>query len=107
MPNKTYTVLIIDMAHFGDEQSNTTLGGFLTLKDACEFAKRRLRDSLEELRQPHQHPADLLKLWVLYGEDVIVVGGDKRYSASTQLDYFINHPATLEERNWKAIKRIG
>jgi len=90
----TYSVLIIDMAHYQDPDSERTVEGFATLEEAKAFARNRVRSSLEELRSEGQSHEELRKLWSIYGEDAIVIGGE--YAGATELDYFIDHPESKE-----------
>jgi len=98
-----YSVLIIEMSHYQDPDGEYEVSGFPTLDLAREFAMRWVRDSVEELRKQKQTAEQLRKLWFTYGEDASVIGGD--YTASSELDHFIKHPATDEERDWKAVKK--
>lgn len=95
-----YSVLVLDMFHYGDPEEETLVEGFTTLEQAREYARRRTRDSVEDQR--HQYPAadaeELRKLWFMFGEDCLVVGG--AYAGFSELDYFITHPASRAERNW-------
>ncbi len=97
-----YSVLIIDMFHYQDEAYERVVHGFPSRELAVEFARRWVRDSLEELRQPRQPREDLRRLWFSFGEDALVIGGE--YTGSSELDSFIDHPASDEERDWQAIK---
>jgi hypothetical protein len=100
----TYSVMILDMFHISqDEGSSYTIDGFPTLELAKEFARRWVRDSLEELRTPGQTREELRAHWFTFGEDAVVLGGN--YSGCSELDFFIDHPATPEERDWQAIKK--
>ena len=76
--------------------------GFADVTTAREFARRRIRDSLEELRAPDQDQKDLLQLWMIYGEDAWVIGDD--YRATSELNDFLVHPASGEERDWQALR---
>lgn len=100
---KAYSVLIIDMAHYMDDDSKTTIDGFPSFEMAKEFARRRVRDSLEELRKQNQNKEELQKSWLIYGEDAIVFDGEKKYEGKSEVDFFIAHPAVPEERDWKSI----
>lgn len=103
----SFQVLLIDMSHYADQENERTISGFPTREDAIDYARCRVRDSIEELRQPGQSREELRRLWFVFGEDALV-SGDPAYHASNDLDDFIQHPATPEERNWSAIeKRIG
>lgn len=98
-----YSVLIIEMSHYQDPEGEYEISGFPSIELAKEFARRYVRDSVEELRKLNQNPDQLRKLWFIYGEDASVIGGD--YHGSSELQYFIDHPATDEERDWKKIKK--
>lgn len=99
----TYSVLVIDMYHYQDPDHESTVDGFPTADLAREFARRRVRDSVEELRRPGQSRDELRRAWFAFGEDAIVIGG--KYAGASELDHFIDHPATAEERDWVAIRR--
>jgi hypothetical protein len=100
-----YEVLIIDMSY--DEEKNFVFEGFPTVELANEFARRWVRDSVEELRASNQTREELRRLWYTFGEDASVLGGEPHYAGSHELDYFIEHPATREERDWQAIKKLA
>ena len=98
---KTYSVLIIDNFHM-DPEHDYKIGGFPTLELAKEFAGRYVRDSIESMRKPGQTAEELRKAWYQFGEAAVVLGGD--YKASSELDFFIDNPATPEQRDWQAVK---
>ena len=104
--SERYSVLIIDMYHYQDPDAEYQIDGFPTFELACEFARRWVRDSLEEQRKPNQSKQDLRESWTMFGEGAVVLGG-KHYAGSDELDFFINNPATGDERDWKAIKRLA
>lgn len=99
----TFAVLVIDMCHH-DPDEDTTVAGFPTLELATEYARRRTRDSLEELRSTARTKEELRKQWYMYGEDCIVLRGE--YKGASQIEHFIEHPATAEERDWLAIEKL-
>jgi hypothetical protein len=103
-PN-AFSVLIVDVGHHDPEkgyaEQGYTKGGFPSLEVAKEFARRWTRDSVEELRSPGQSPEDLRKAWVIFGEDAMVLGDG--YKGSDELDFFITHPATSDERDWQSL----
>ena len=99
-----YAVLVIDMYHH-DADEDTCVLGFPTLQLAAEYARRRTRDSLEELRGSAWTKEELRKQWYMFGEDCIVLRGD--YKGSSEIDHFIDHSATEEERDWKAIEKLA
>jgi hypothetical protein len=100
---QTYGVLIIDMFHY-DPAEDYVIGGFPTEDLAREFARRWVRDSLEEQRQPNQTKEELRRMWFTFGEDAVVLGSRPHYAGSDDLDFFIANTATPEERDWKEIK---
>jgi hypothetical protein len=101
-----YDVLIIDMWRYDPDEGDFHIRGFATFELAKEFARRRVRDSVEELREPGLSPEELRRRWFIFGEDA-VVQGEPHYVGSHELDFFIEHPATAEERDWPAIMRLA
>lgn len=101
----SYTVFVCDMFHFADDpEHELEIPGFPTQEVAIEYARRRLRSSLEELRKEEQSPEELRDLWYTFGEDCRVVGPEGVvYLASAHLDYFIRHPATPEECDYQSL----
>ena len=103
---ESYSVLIIDMFRY-DPDEDYVVGGFSTFELAKEFARRRVRDSVEELRSPGLTKEELRGQWFTFGEDASVIQGEPHYAGSHELDFFIAHPATREERDWQAVKRLA
>jgi len=101
-----YSVLIIDMLQH-DPEEDYVVGGFPTFELAKEFARRWVRDSVEEQRRPGQTQEELRRRWFAFGEDASVLQGEPRYAGSHELDYFIEHAATPEERDWRAVKSLA
>jgi hypothetical protein len=85
-----------------DPEYDYTIDGFDSLETASEFARRWVRDSVEELRKPGQSKGELRAAWFTFGEDAVVVGGD--YAGAKELDFFIEHSATAQERYWQALR---
>ena len=100
-----YAVLIIDMSY--DAEKDFVIEGFPTVELANEFARRWVRDSVEELRGVNQTNEEVRRMWYAFGEDASVLGGEPHYAGSHELDYFIEHPATGQERDWRAIQRLA
>lgn len=92
-----FSVLILDMAERGEGRR---VDGFPTVALAREYARRYTRDSLEELRGG---TGDLRTLFAIYGEDAVVLGDG--YAGFSEIDFLVAHPATPEERDWKAVLR--
>jgi hypothetical protein len=103
----SYSVLIRDMFHrYDEEEEEDVIGGFPTFELAKEFARRWVRASVEEYRRPGQSKEELRGMWYTFGEDA-VARGETVYVGSRELDFFIEHTATAEERDWQAIKRLA
>jgi hypothetical protein len=100
-----YSVLVIDMTY--DPEKHFVIAGFPTVDLANEFARRRVRDSVEELRAANQTREELRRMWHTFGEDASVLGGEPHYAGYHELDFFIDHPATAAERDWKEIERLA
>ena len=103
MAPAAYSVLVIDMFHH-DAEGDIIVRGFPTLDLATEYARRRTRDSVEELRRPSQSSHTLREQWLQFGEDCCVIG--QPYCGASEIDYFITHPATREERDWQIIEAM-
>ena len=86
-----YSVLIIDMARY-DAESESRVGGFESFEAARSYARDFVRRSVEDLRAPNQTAEDLRRLWHMFGEDAVVVGGEGRYAGSHDLEEFIDQP---------------
>ena len=101
---KTFSVKIVDKFHY-DASEDYIIHGFPTRELAIEYARRRVRSTLEEQRKPNQSKEELRHMWFTFGEDVVVIG--EGYSGSSELDFFINNPATSDERDWLVIKKLA
>ena len=99
---ESHAVLILDMSHPFDPSHEYRIEGFTDLSHANEFARRWVRDSVESLRKSGQSGSALRSLWYHYGEDAVVP--HSRYSGSSELDFFIDNPASREERDWQSLK---
>jgi hypothetical protein len=102
-PPATWSVRVLDMFNYMDsEDGEETVAGFLQPEDAIEYARRRMRSSLEEQRPSAVDAEDLRDRWFSFGEDCIAIGTG--YKALEELDYFIAHPATPNEIDWVALE---
>jgi hypothetical protein len=101
-----YSVLIIDMFNY-DSGEDYVIDGFPTFELAKEFARRWVRDSVEEQRKPGQSKEELRRMWHTFGEDASVLQGEPHYAGSHELDYFIEQPATAEERDWQSLRKLA
>ena len=100
-----YRVLVIDNYHVPDDDAAHSVGPFPTWEQAVEYARRRTWDSVEELREADPFPNSLRSQFFMFGESCSAYGGEgKHYSARDELDYFLDHPATKEQRNWSELR---
>ena len=107
-PVVTYYVSIVDFGSYGDGPSCISyVEGFESPGGASEYAKRRTRDSVEELRQPGQSPADLRTVYAIYGESCFAHQSDVPgpiFVAHDHVQWFIDHPATPEQRDYSSLE---
>lgn len=90
-----WSVLVLDMARYQDEEGERTVGGFESFEAARDYARGRVAGSLAELHKPGQAAAELRALWLRFGEDAIVPG-EPGYKASAELDEMIARLAGTE-----------
>ena len=89
-----------------DPEEDYIIDGFPTIELAVEFARRWVRESLEENRKKDKTAEEIKKMWRTFGEDAVVLDGN--YRGSSELDYFVLNPATKKEHtDWKAIKKLA
>jgi hypothetical protein len=98
---ESFAVLVLDMAHTGEDDDGRVIDGFASFADARAYAEARMRASVEELRSAGQSADQLRSLWHLYGEDCLVLGGG--YSGRDQLDGYIANPAGAAEIDWASL----
>lgn len=101
----TWRVLVIDMFHYQMPEDEMVISGFPTEEMAAEYARRRTRDSLEELREPGMNRKTLRERWLTFGEDCLVLDGS--YKGFSEIDFFCDHPATAEERDWVGLAKAA
>lgn len=101
-----YSVIVCDLFHSHEPDHEIEIAGFPTQELAIEYARRRVRDSIEGMRQTGQSHEALRALWRAFGEDCQVIGPDGLlYRASSELESFIAQAATPQERDWQGICR--
>lgn len=95
-------VVVVDMFNYMDDDSVTLITGFPSAADAQEYARRRIRDSVEEMRTIPEDKGDLGWLWLVYGEDCIALGhgADEAWCGFSELETFLVSPANDSERDW-------
>lgn len=104
-----YSVLVTEHSGLPEEGASRSIHRFPTLGLAIEFARRWTRDSLEESRVEGRLHGEALESWLLWGESALVYGegGAILYNARDEIDRFLETPATAEERDWKAVKKLA
>ena len=95
----TWAVLVIDLFHSYEPDGDHLESGFTTREDACEYARARTWASVEELRTPGITLDELKSQWWSFGE-ACLVGGEPRYSAAEEIDYFVANVATAAQCDW-------
>ena len=102
-----YAVAVLDMFNYMDDEGAMLVDGFPSAEIAKEYARRRMRDSVEELRAADQSREELKELWFVFGEDSLVVGGEgsDAYYGLADLDFFIDQAASTAERNWLELEQ--
>lgn len=100
-----YTVQVVDMSKFGEPDGEQLVQGFTSAEHAEEYAVRRVRASLEELRAANQDPDELRRLWFLFGQDALVV--ETEFSGSMAMDRYLLEPASPEECDWTSVAPRG
>lgn len=99
----TWSVLVLDMFNYMDpEDGEYTVTGFQRPEDAIEYARRRVRSSVEEMRPSASSAEELRSQWFMFGEDCVAIGAG--YKALDELDDYIAHPATPEETDWMSLE---
>ena len=95
-------ILAIDMFNYMDDYSVTLITGFPSATDAQEYARRRTRDSVEEMRTIHEDEENLRWLWLVCGEDCIALGHStgETWCGYSELESFLESPASAKERDW-------
>jgi hypothetical protein len=105
--DESYAVAVLDMFNYMDEEGAMLVDGFPSAEIAKEYVQRRMWDSVEELRAASQSREELKELWFVFGEDSLVVGGERSdaYYGLADLDFFIDHPASTAERDWLELEQ--
>jgi hypothetical protein len=58
-----YGVLVMDNAHYMDQDEEKIVSGFATLDEAVAYATNRVSSSLEELYKAGMSKRELTELW--------------------------------------------
>jgi hypothetical protein len=104
-PDGGWRVRILDLSAQSEEDRVVEeIAGFPTLMQANGFARRYVRDSVELCRAAGMSARQVLDAWFAFGEDVEVMqAGENAWRSGNELAEFADHPAGLEERDWRAL----
>lgn len=103
-PDGGWRVRILDLSGGAQDNVVEEVGGFPTLMQANEFARRYVRDSVEHARGPGMTTKEVLETWFAFGEDAVVVdAAEAGWRSATELGDFVDNPAGAEERDWRAL----
>jgi hypothetical protein len=103
-PEGGWRVRILDLSGGAEDNIVEEVGGFPTLMQANAFARSYVRDSLERCRSAGMSEREVLDAWFAWGEDATVLdAGDDGWRSGTELADFSRHPASAEERDWRAL----
>ena len=103
-PDGGWRVRILDLSGGAEDNIVEEIDGFPTLMHANAFARRYVRDSVERCRAAGMSTKDVLESWFAFGEDAIVVDASEGgWRSAAELGDFVDRPAGLEERDWRAM----
>ena len=101
-----FTVTVRDNFHGMEEDGYYDLSGFSTWEDAVEYARRLTWNSVEECRavEPGQTLEVLRHRFAMFGEVASVRDGGRRYSGDDEVEFFLAHPATADQRDYEVLR---
>lgn len=103
-PDGGWRVRIKDLSGGAEDGISEEIGGFPTLMQANEFARRYVRDSIERCRSPGLAPRDVIEAWFAFGEDVEVIdAGEGGFQSAPHIASFAEQKAAAHDRNWRAL----
>ena len=103
-PPGGWRVRIMDNSGGAEDGISEEIGGFSTLMQANEFARRYVRDSIELCRQDGLLGRAVIEAWFAFGEDAeILDAGDAAWRSAPEIAVFADHPADRDARNWRAL----
>ena len=110
-PPDMYSVHVVDMWDYPDDDCMEYVDGFATEELATEYARRRTWSSVEKHRKPDQSREELRICWGSFGDSCFVHrkgdnGHAAIYAAVDHLDHFIDHVAEPWERDWAALEPV-
>ena len=101
-PEGGWRVRIRDLSGGAEDGISEEVGGFPTLMQANEFARRYVRDSVELCRAGGLTGREVIDAWFAFGEDAEVAdAGEQGWKSGPEIAVFADHPARAEDRNWR------
>ncbi|MCX7380912.1 MAG: hypothetical protein NT133_05715 [Alphaproteobacteria bacterium] len=103
-PDGGWRVRIRDLSGGAEDGISEEIGGFPTLMQANEFARRYVRDSVELCRAGGLTGREVIDAWFAFGEDAEVVdAGEGGWKSGPEIALFADVPADRHDRNWRAL----
>lgn len=93
-----YKVIVADNYHYMDESENYELGSFETLEAAIAASKKVVDECLESACRQGVSADELLKGYLMFGEDPYIVGPDIVGVPFSARDYARQRCGELESR---------
>ena len=107
-PPGGWRVRIRDLSGGAEDGISEEIGGFPTLMQANEFARRYVRDSVELCRAGGLTGREVIDAWFAFGEDAEVVdAGEGGWKSGPEIALFADNPANRHDRNWRALDPRG
>ncbi len=107
-PPGGWRVRIRDLSGGAEDGISEEIGGFPTLMQANEFARRYVRDSVELCRAGGLTGREVIDAWFAFGEDAEVVdAGESGWKSGPEIALFADNPANRHDRNWRALDPRG
>lgn len=105
----TWTVIVMDNFHSFDDTDDVIIGGFPTEELATEYARRRTRNSIEEMRAGMGEAGDngvmVRARWRTFGESAVVQGpaGPPNITLEDEREEWFGTPATQAECDYESV----
>lgn len=101
--DKGVIVRLLDLSGGAEDNIIEDIKGFEDIEHANAFARAYVRDNIEICRAPGASARDTLDTWFAFGENAEILGDAGGWVSSTELNEFIERPASPEERDWRSL----
>ncbi|NHN89386.1 hypothetical protein [Acetobacter conturbans] len=98
-----WVVRLLDLSGGAEDNIIEDIKGFPDLEHASAFARAYVRDNIEICRAAGASSRETLDTWFAFGENAEILDAPDGWKASTELNDFIEYPATPEERDWRSL----